>query len=297
MHDLEKIKRQIEIVGLCAGSRDLLRPVDLADLYGCEELTIKRDLRDLRGSGVDIHSTRSHGVGFSTPLPAPLLRTLLSRYLGICTVTEAVDKATALLVRARRYEALRMAVLLQRGIERRVEALADYEKESGVLERDCVLRPLLLFESDGSWRVLSHSENRIKQYHLAKLRRIRLTERRFTPVPRRHIEEMFRHSFRSWIGTEEHTVRLKLDPVWAARIRPRQLLESQVTFEEPDGSVQLELVVNSLDEIASWIVSRGAGVTVLEPDALRAKVIALAQGALANYFPPATAEQDDAATR
>jgi predicted DNA-binding transcriptional regulator YafY len=283
MHDLEKFKRQIEIVGLCSGSRDVLRPVDLAEAYACEELTIKRDLRELRGSGVDIHSTRSAGIGLASPLPAPMLRSLLGRYLGMCTSTEAIDKATALLARSRRFEALRVAVLLQRAAEQSTVLLADYEKESGMLERDCELRPLQLFESDGSWRLLSQCDGRIKQYHLVKLRRLRPTNRRFTPVPRSQVEDMFRHSFRSWIGTEEHTVRLRLSPLWAARIKPRQILESQVITEEADGSVQLELVVNSLEEIASWIVSRGEGVEVLHPDALREKVIATARGALRNY--------------
>jgi predicted DNA-binding transcriptional regulator YafY len=283
MHDLDKLKRQIEIVGLCAGSRDTLRPVDLAEAYGCEELTIKRDLRELRDEGIDIHSTRGAGIGLAAPLPASVLRALLGRYLGICTATESIDKATALLVRARRFEALRTAVLLQRAAERRTVMLADYEKESGVVDRDCELRPLQLFESDGSWRLLSQGDGCIKQYHVVKLRRLRPTERRFTPVPRSAVEDMFRHSFRSWIGSEEHTVRLRLNPVWAARIKPRQILESQVVTEEADGSVQLELVVNSLEEIASWVVSRGEGVEVLQPDELRAKVIATARGALRNY--------------
>lgn len=283
MHDLAKIKRQIEIVGLCSGGGTGLRPVDIAAIYDCEELTIKRDLSDLRGIGVDIHSGRRSGVELSSALAPKRVRTLVSQYLGICTTASGVDKATALLVRARRHEALRTVVILQRCIESRYAASADYEKESGEIERDRELRPLLLFQSEGSWRVLAQNDGRIKQYHLAKLRRLQVTARTFAPVPHEDIEDMFRHSFRSWIGSEEHTVRIRLDPVWAKRIKPRQLLESQIIIEDTDGTVVLEAVVNSLEEIASWIVSRGAGLTVLEPAALREKVIGLAKGALGNY--------------
>jgi predicted DNA-binding transcriptional regulator YafY len=41
--------------------------------------------------------------------------------------------------------------------------------------------------------------------------------------------------------------------------------------------------VNSLQEVASWAVSRGTGVTVLEPQELREIVVNLAKGALLNY--------------
>ena len=94
---------------------------------------------------------------------------------------------------------------------------------------------------------------------------------------------MFRHSFRSWVGTEEHRIRLRLSPLWAQRVKPRQLLETERITEEPDGSVVIEAIVNSLGEVASWVVSRGEGVTVLEPDALREEVLRIARGTLRNY--------------
>ena len=81
-------------------------------------------------------------------------------------------------------------------------------------------------------------------------------------LPQQEVDALFEHSFRSWIGTEHHTVRLRLDRTWAERIKPQQLMESQVITENPDGSIVLETTVNSLDEVASWVVSRGAGVTV-----------------------------------
>ncbi|PLX31444.1 MAG: hypothetical protein C0600_05695, partial [Ignavibacteria bacterium] len=140
-----------------------------------------------------------------------------------------------------------------------------------------------LFQSDRYWRVLALNDGRIKQFHLNKIESVSPSRKRFRSVPAPDIEDMFRHSFKSWIGTEEHHIRLRLSAVWAQRFKPRQLFESQVITEEADGSVVLEATVNSLDEIASWVVSRGEGITVLEPPALREKVITLAQGVLGNY--------------
>ncbi len=44
-----------------------------------------------------------------------------------------------------------------------------------------------------------------------------------------------------------------------------------------------ETKVNSLEEMASWIASRGAGIIVYEPEELKQKVLDLANGVLSNY--------------
>jgi predicted DNA-binding transcriptional regulator YafY len=49
------------------------------------------------------------------------------------------------------------------------------------------------------------------------------------------------------------------------------------------GSIFFEATVNSLNEIAGWIISRGEGVKVLAPDILKEHVMELAQGVLKNY--------------
>jgi len=50
-----------------------------------------------------------------------------------------------------------------------------------------------------------------------------------------------------------------------------------------DGSIIFEATVNSLNEIADWIVSRGEGIKVLAPDKLKEHVLGLARGILKNY--------------
>ncbi|MDT8325743.1 MAG: WYL domain-containing protein [Bacteroidota bacterium] len=187
------------------------------------------------------------------------------------------------MVRRRGVRALQTAVLLQRCIEQKRIAVIDYQKQEGEKERGREIAPLLLFQSDRYWRVLALNDGRIKQFHLNKIETVSPSRKRFRSVPAADIEALFRHSFKSWIGTEEFHIRLRLSPVWARRLKPRQLFESQLVTEGADGSVVLEASVNSLDEIASWVVSRGEGVTVLDPPQLRDKVIALAKGVLQNY--------------
>jgi predicted DNA-binding transcriptional regulator YafY len=161
--------------------------------------------------------------------------------------------------------------------------VVDYLKDEHDTEKGRELQPLIIFSSEGFWRVLAVNDGRIKQYLIDKILAIRHTDRHFTKVPQEEIDDLFRFSFRSWVGAERHHIRIHLSALWAARLRPRQMMETQVIRENADGSVEFEAVVNSLQEIASWAVSRGNGVKVLEPPELREMVVQIASGALANY--------------
>lgn len=278
-----KIKRQIEILGLCIDNRTARRPVDLAVMFNCEELTIKRDLQELRSYGIDIHSVSKKGICVDTPIDQKKLKELIIQYIGLSNSGTTFDKATTLVIKQQKTKSLSNIVNLQRSIEQSLAVAVDYVKEEGDVERDREIWPLQIFQSEGYWRVLAMNEGRIKQYHLNKLTNVRVTDRKFKRVPQEQIDDMFRFSFRSWVGSEKHTIRIELSKLWAGRIKPRQLMESQTITEHEDGSVVFEATVNSLEEVASWVVSRGEGVRVLEPERLKEMVVLVARGALKNY--------------
>jgi predicted DNA-binding transcriptional regulator YafY len=49
--------------------------------------------------------------------------------------------------------------------------------------------------------------------------------------------------------------------------------KTQFTTKNSDGSIIMEFLVNSLDEIACWILSYGNNVKVISPKVLRKKII------------------------
>ncbi len=278
-----KVKRQIEMLGMAINNTERLKDVDFAVIFNRDVPTIKRDMQELRSLGITIHSERSRGVCVGGKVEGRLLRELILQYLGICNSTSGIDKATSLLVKKHRERALRKVVLLQRCIDTCRVALIDYQKNDASTEKGREICPLLIFSSEGHWRVLAINEGKMKQYLVNKMLDVRQGEKKFKRVPQEEIDDMFRYSFRSWIGPEKHPVRIRLNDTWAKRVRPRQMMETEVLTEEGDGSVVFETTVNSLEEMASWVVSRGEGVKVLEPDRLKEMVIGLAKGALGNY--------------
>jgi predicted DNA-binding transcriptional regulator YafY len=279
-----KFKRQIEILGICLGKNYAGMTIsEIAEIFGVEELTIKRDMNDLRSSGIAIHSLKGKGVEIEKKLPPEKLRELIRQYSALNTSNSFVEKSTALLVNRLKEDALANMVTLQMCIDKNQMAVIDYEKDADIYERSVEISPLLIFQADNYWRLLTLSDGRLKQFLLNKVITARTSKRTFKPVSKDKIDDVFRHSFRSWLGDETYSIKLLFSSYWADRMKPKQLLDSEKFTEQPDGSIIYEATVNSLDEIAGWVVTRGEGVRVIDPPELKEKVLTLAKGVMKNY--------------
>ncbi|MCC6865083.1 MAG: WYL domain-containing protein [Ignavibacteria bacterium] len=279
-----KFKRQIEILGLCISkSYNGMTVSDFAGMFNVEELTIKRDLNDLRASGIAIHSQKGFGIVVEKKPPAEKIRELIKQYGALITSGGFVEKSTALLVTKLKDEALANLVVLQICIDSNTMAVIDYEKDADVFERSLEISPLLIFQTDNYWRLLTIKDGRIKQFLMNKIISAKPSPRTFKPPSKDKIEDLFKHSFRSWIGEDTYNIKLSFSSYWADRLKPKQLLDSETFRTMPDSSIEYTAMVNSLDEIAGWIVTRGEGVKVIEPQELKEKVIKLAEGVLKNY--------------
>ncbi len=280
-----KLKRQLEIIGICLSQNypGHLTTFDLADMFGVEELTIKRDLKDLRNEGIDIHSIRGKGVCLSSNLQDEKLRELIQQYTALAFSYEAVDKSTGLMVNRLREKALANLIILEMCIESHTRALIDYEKESEGVDFRREVSPHRIFQRDNYWRVLAVENGILKQFHLNKIIDARATTYKFEPLAKEKIDELFKYSWRSWLGDERYNIKLKLSHIWADRLLPKQLMEHEKITELEDSSVIYETTVNTLDEVAGWVVSRGKGVIVLEPEELKKRVVLLANECLKNY--------------
>lgn len=279
-----KVKRQIEILGLCL-SEETDKPIitfDLAEYFKVEELTIKRDLKDLRSYGLNIHSHKRNGICLTTELPKEKLVELILHYAGLNHNDYVLDRSTSMLVEKRGTSALSNIVLLQLCIENSEKVFLDYNKIGTQIEKDKVIEPLLIFQNEGSWRLLAGSDGIMKQYLIEKIVKVKSTGQRFEKSIFK-FSDLFKFSWKSWLGNEKHKIKLWLSPFWADRVNSRMLVDEQKITKNEDDSVIFECTVNSLTEIAGWIVSRGEGVKVLEPEELKNLVIELAKGVLENY--------------
>ncbi len=286
MQDIRfKLKRQLEILGIILSQNypGVIRSADLAYMFEVEELTIMRDLQQLRAGGIDVHSTKKHGVCINKRLPDELLLELIQQYSSLYTTAPFADKSTNLLVNRLGEKSLANFVVLQLACEKNQTVAIDYEKDNGMLDFGREINPVLIFQRENYWRVLTFSNGIFKQFHLNKLLEVRPVNKHFDKIDEDVLEEVFKFSWKSWVGNEKHNIKLSFSKIWKERIKPKQLMTNETFSEIEDGSFIYETTVNSLDELASWIVSRGKGVNVIEPEDLKQKVIALANETLSNY--------------
>lgn len=284
MRDLKvKIKRQTEILGLVLADPGKYKFFDFEEMFKVNDLTIKRDFQELRALAIDIHSEGKRGINLSSKIPTKVLKELIPQYIGIAVQKSSYDKATNLLINKLGQESLAIITRLQISIENKKLVKLIYLKAEDNIVEERAVEPYCIFQGEKQWRLLAGHKGIIKQFLLSNIKQIEILERSFKGISQEQIDEIFSTSFKCWLGTEKYSVKLKFTPPWPERIKPRQLMEFQKITEESDGSIIYETVVNSLNEIASWIVSRGRGVIVLEPEALRINVISIAKGVLDNY--------------
>lgn len=278
-----KVKRQIEILGLVLNYPDKFITADFEEMFSVNELTIKRDLRELRSMGIDIHSKKGKGISVLSEIPDDTVKNIISEYIGLTANQSSYDMASHLLFQKLKTRSITYITFFQRCIESNHKVKIRYEKRGEDSNQERIVDPYCIFQSDKNWRLLAKHDGKIKQFLLNNILFVEPMNIKFRPVSQNQIEEIFSTSFKSWLGNERYTVRLKFLPPWSYRLKPRQMMEFQKITENKDGSIIFETVVNSLKEISGWIVSRGEGVVVLEPEELTQMVINTAKGSLKNY--------------
>lgn len=280
---IKKLKRQIEIVGKALSSKERFTILDLAVEHQVEELTIKRDLAELRSRGIDIHSLKKEGIKILQPLKKEILKEFILEFISFSYSEDYPDKSTMVLIQKLGEKALLFIVQLQRAIEQNIVTIIDYQSTANSLKKNIYIQPLKIFQAQGEWRVLALNQNLIKQYFISKMIDVKLTSEKFSPISKEKIDSLFASSLKSWIGPEQFELKIIFENNWAEIIKSKTYLLNQKITTLENGSILFEGIVNSLDEAATWVVSFGEGVKVLEPEELKLKVIQLAKGALSNY--------------
>lgn len=284
MKDLRiKIKRQTEILGKALSFPSKYQIYDLAEIYNVDTLTIKRDLQDLRSFGIDIHSNGKKGITVYNKISEETLKTIIHQYISIAINHHTFDQATNLFLNKLGERSVTILTQLQYYIENNFQIKISYNKPEEKKIEERIIEPYKIFQAEKNWRLLANHNGTLKQFLLNNIIEIHQTDKKFKPISEKQIEEVFKTSFKCWLGNERINVKLKLLPPWTDRLKTKKLMELEKVEENPDGSIIYETVVNSLNEIASWIVSRGKGVIVLDPPELKRTVIEIAKGVLNNY--------------
>lgn len=153
-------------------------------------------------------------------------------------------------------------------------------------EADRGLDPYRVWYRSGGLYVIGHDHRsgEIRTFAVDRILSIEPTDARFE-VPESFDFDAYTASSFGVIAEPASKVRIAFTPAWAPHVRERSWHASQQLTDCADGGVELTLEVGATVDLASWILSFGAGAEVLEPITLREQVEAEHEAALARYRP------------
>jgi proteasome accessory factor B len=169
---------------------------------------------------------------------------------------------------------------LARALQESREVEFDYYKPSGKAVETRRVRPYHLTNRDNFWYLVAHDTGRndLRHFAVARMRDVQVLERKFERPADFDPEAHFAKSFGAYVGKGDHRVVVRFSPQVADRVRERVWHRSQVEKECRDGSLELTLRVDNLDEVERWVLGWGAHVTVVAPAELIDRVRDAADG-------------------
>ncbi|MDP6977555.1 MAG: WYL domain-containing protein [Myxococcota bacterium] len=177
--------------------------------------------------------------------------------------------------------ALNESVLQQRTVD--IEYRTGRSGEEGRRELD----PYRLWYRNGGLYVIGHDHRsgEIRTFAVDRILSIRVTEKVFDADPGFDFETIVSNAFGVIAETPER-VHIRFAPAWRSHVMEHTWHTSQQIEVREDGRVDLTLQVGTSVELRNWIMSFGAGATVIAPDTLRQEILSELEATLQNYSEP-----------
>ena len=277
--DRFKQARQIEILSTVEKNPNFYSVTDLCDMFHVEVATIHRDLRDLREAGHDIHSSKTKLILLKN-LTEKDYHILLSNYLTSVSGIISFPKNISLTVKQLKGKTLQIFTGLVGAIEAREKIGIDYMRHQDSRLRKYILEPYDIIPGNRDWRLIAVSDGIFKQFIIGGIREIISTGTTFKRTTEYSADEYYSGSFGFFSGKNVFDVVLEFRKNVSEVVSNRMWSEDQEISRDSDGKVTLEMKVNSIEEVGSWVLSWGGEVRVIKPLELKKYVIEKARGIL-----------------
>ncbi len=272
-----KTARQIEILSLVEKNPGIYAVADLCEKFFVETATLQRDLRELREMGFDIHSSKNK-LTLLHSLSDSDYRTLLSIYLTSVGGIISFPKNISLTVKQLEERTLQIFTALVAAIERRERIEASYVRHQDSRLLKYTLEPYDIIPGNKDWRLIALSGGIFKQFIVGGIKEIETTGKHFARSREYSADVYYARSFGFFSGSDVFDVALEFDSKVADIVGNRTWSEEQELTRNADGSLVLEMKVNSIEEVGSWVLSWGGEVKIIKPAALREYVLSKARG-------------------
>jgi predicted DNA-binding transcriptional regulator YafY len=294
---------------------------ELAQRLEVSERTIYRDMEALTIAGIPVFAERGRSGGWSlvegyrtnlTGLNAPEIQALLlntpSQLLSDLGLEEAADVALLKILAALPQLTRRDAQYfqqrihfdtgqwfgsqddtpcltdLQQALWQDAQAEIDYQRSDGALVRRTI-DPLGLVAKGHIWYLIAAIESEIRTYRVSRISCVRMTANLVNRPADFDLAKYWSQSTQEFLAKlPNYPTTLRVKQALLPKIRSwRYSRVDDVSQVDSDGWVTIRADFEVLEEACQRVLSLGADVIIIEPDALREVVIQTARKILCNY--------------
>lgn len=276
----DKFVRQLNLLGLALGHPGEYDTIGFALLFQCDEVTVKRDLKELRSQGIDIHARRRKGISVGGTIPDQLLRAMLRQYLGLTASKNMFDPSVHRAVAKLGQNALALFAEIQFARDNFRQLRVTLKDDPKGKER--IIEPRMLYHGRNEWFLAAQTGyNSFIRISLDNIASLQITRQPFMPsgggsaslirkISMRGFEADEIIEIRTYRKTEDELFGLDLMHFFPAEQLNDHLY--RVYVSEPDLKVLLLWIMSRSDEIAS-----------VKPRHISEKISELAQSVAKKY--------------
>ena len=160
-----------------------------------------------------------------------------------------------------------------------------YHSRSDDAETQREISPQRLTHYRDNWYLDAwcHQRNALRSFAVDRLREANVLEKRSKDIAEKELDAHFASSYGIFAGKPKHTAILRFTPERARWVAEEQWHPQQHGQTLEDGSYELRIPYSDSRELVMDILKHGAGVEVIEPEALRQLLREQLQAAITRY--------------
>ncbi len=232
--------------------------LDFAEQYGVTEVTIQRDLENLRSYGLEIFSRGKRVRLLENPPQEPLIE-ILANYLPLKLNSDVFKKQVSVFSKQNKSDFFPNLALLSKAVNENTVIEIKYKRFYDNQIKNYSLIPIRLFANEYNWllHAIKEGEKQIQTFYVTRIIELRLTGKHTEKIDLQQTDE------------QECEIVLKFSPEAESEILDKIWFEKFELIIDENGYLILKTKVPLTNKLASWCISWWDMLEIVEPIKLK----------------------------
>jgi len=279
-NNLPAFKRQIEMLSIFYPYNKIkdCSVLDLAEKYRVAEVTISRDMKDLRSMGIPINSVYGKGIEITGKVDYNTVANLIIKYIAMYHSDVVIQDTLMNAVRDNNINYVIVFSTLNNAVESNNIILLKYKlSEDNIL--DVLVLPNKIIYNNNELELIGVNNNTVQTFKFRNIISVRITSEKDL----NNYDSKIKSFMDKYGSTPSSKLTLKLQMENSTILERNRIFNFKITKKTDGDTVEAEVNLDSLDNLAKWVIEQYGQVKVLEPKELRDRIIELAQYTLNIY--------------